>query len=68
MTSAHMNKNNWTELFREAGVDDATMHRWHVAFERRWPSEHQGFLEWLSLPAVEIERIRNGSRAGTQTP
>ena len=57
------NKVKWVEVFKEAGLDEAEMHRWHVAFERRWPDGHQRFLEWLELPGPEIARIRTDSRA-----
>jgi hypothetical protein len=68
MTSTHMTKQDWIALFRDAGVDDATMHRWHVAFEARWPAAHQAFLEWLRLPSTEIDHIRKGSRQGASAP
>jgi len=40
------------------------MHRWHEEFERRHPDGHQGFLEWLGLPASEIAGIRAASASG----
>ena len=55
-------KRDWVEMFREIGLDDATMHRWHAVFEERWPESHQSFLEWLGEPAAEVERIRKASR------
>jgi hypothetical protein len=48
----------WVEMFRAVGLRDEDMHRWHAEFERRHPEGHQGFLEWLGLPAERIERIR----------
>ena len=32
-----MNKTKWVELFREIGLDDETMLRWHRLFESRHP-------------------------------
>lgn len=53
-----MNKAKWVELFREIGLDDETMLRWHRLFESRHPQGHQSFLEWLQVPEGEITRIR----------
>ncbi len=53
-----MNKENWVTLFREIGLDEATMIRWHQLFETKYPDGHQSFLEWLNIPADEINRIR----------
>jgi hypothetical protein len=53
-----MNKENWVLLFREIGLDDETMVKWHQLFEARHPQEHQSFLEWLSIPQEGINRIR----------
>jgi hypothetical protein len=51
----------WVELFRAIGLKDADMHKWHAEFERRFPEGHQGFLEWLGLPASRIAEVRLGS-------
>ena len=53
-----MNKEKWVLLFREIGLDEATMTQWHQAFENRYPDGHQSFLEWLGIPGDEIARIR----------
>ena len=58
MSNEAMNKENWVLLFREIGLDDETMLKWHREFETRFPAGHQSFLEWLQIPANEIERIR----------
>ena len=58
MSNEAMNKENWVLLFREIGLDDETMLMWHREFENRFPAGHQSFLEWLGIPADEIERIR----------
>jgi len=62
MGSAGFGKDDWVALFREIGLDEATMRRWHVAFERRSPDAHRSFLEWLNLPDAEITRICDASR------
>lgn len=58
MSNEAMTKESWVLLFREIGLDDATMRAWHQSFETRFPEGHQSFLEWLQIPADEIERIR----------
>jgi hypothetical protein len=52
----------WVDMFREIGLDEETMMQWHRIFESRHPEAHQSFLEWLRLPAGEIEGIRSKSR------
>jgi len=58
MSNKVMNKEKWVLLFREIGLDDAAMHKWHREFEVRYPNEHQSFLEWLKIPEAEISRMR----------
>lgn len=58
-----MTKERWVALLRAAGMDDADMRQWHVAFERQSPEAHRDFLESLGLSAAEIRRIRRASRA-----
>jgi hypothetical protein len=58
MNDAVMNKDRWVRLFREIGLDEETMVRWHRTFESRYPEGHQSFLEWLNIPPDEISRIR----------
>jgi hypothetical protein len=55
-------KSDWVAMFREIGLDEPTMQRWHVVFEQRSPDAHQSFLEWLGEPAEDVDRIRNASR------
>jgi hypothetical protein len=62
--NTHIKVDEWVALFREIGLDEATMKQWHRLFEARHPEGHQGFLEWLELPQPEIERIRAWSRSG----
>ena len=59
MSQKNVTVDEWTELFREIGLSDEDMHRWHREFERRHPEGHQGFLEWLGLPEERIGRIRS---------
>lgn len=52
----------WVALLSEAGVDEQGQWRWHAAFERNHPQDHQAFLESLGLQAEEIAEIRRRSR------
>ena len=58
MSNEVMNKEKWVLLFKEIGLDEATMTRWHREFEARYPDGHQSFLEWLNIEANEISQIR----------
>jgi hypothetical protein len=58
MSNEGMNKEKWVLLFRQIGLDEATMIKWHKAFESRYPNGHQSFLEWLQISEDEIGRIR----------
>ena len=58
-------KEKWVSVMRAAGFTEADMHRWHTAFERSAPEEHQEFLEFLHIPAEEILTIRERSRQGS---
>jgi len=53
-----ISKEEWVSMFREINLDDAAMKKWHQIFEQKHPDGHQSFLEWLSIPAEEIARIR----------
>ena len=55
-------KDKWVEVMRNAGFTDEQMRRWHTEFEKAAPAEHQEFLEFLHIPAQEVQRIRAWSR------
>ena len=57
-----MTVKEFAQMFREIGLDEAAMHKWHALFEQRHPDSHKSFLEWLGLDAAQIERIRARSR------
>ena len=57
-------KEKWVAIMKGCGFTEAQMHGWHVEFERAAPDEHQEFLEFLHIPAEEIQRIRESSRKG----
>ena len=53
-----LDKQRWVAVLRAAGMDDAAMWQWHVAFERMSAEAHQDFLESLGINAREIDEIR----------
>lgn len=55
-----MNVDQWTQVFRATGLEEDEMKRWHREFEKLYPDGHQGFLEWLGLPAERIAAVRRG--------
>jgi DNA-binding transcriptional MerR regulator len=57
-----MTKEKWTSIMRSAGFTEADMRRWHIEFEHSAPEDHQQFLEYLHIPAGEIQSIREWSR------
>jgi len=57
-------KDKWVAVMKGAGLSPEQMDKWHVEFERSAPQEHQEFLEFLHIPAAEIETIREWSRKG----
>ena len=63
MTSkTNVNVTEWMAMFREIGLNEGQMHKWHQLFETRHPAGHQSFLEWLGFSADEISRVRAQSR------
>ncbi len=54
----HVTVDEWVAMFREIGLDDGQMHRWHKLFEARHPDAHQAFLEWLGLSPEDIAQAR----------
>jgi DNA-binding transcriptional MerR regulator len=53
-----MNKDEWTNLLRSAGLDDEGMKKWHIEFERMSPKAHHDFLVSLGIDEEYIRQIR----------
>ena len=53
-----LNKEQWIQLMRNAGMDDDGMHTWHKEFEKLSPDAHDEFLGILGIDAEEIKKIR----------
>lgn len=62
LESRTVTKERWTQIMRDAGLNDDDMHNWHVQFEQTEPDGHQAFLESLDIEPDEIEQIRAWSR------
>lgn len=58
---AYMSRERFVTMLEAAGFTDEDMERWHAAFERSAPGEHQWFLEFLCIPDSEIRLIRERS-------
>jgi|ERR1039458_5691215 DNA-binding transcriptional MerR regulator len=56
-------KEKFTAVLRASGFSDEDMRRLHTEFEQNAPNEHQEFLEFLHIPAAEIQEIRAWSVA-----
>lgn len=55
----NVNKEDWVAMFREVGLNDEAMTKWHQLFEERHPEGHADFLNWLGLSSSEITKARN---------
>ena len=64
MPDANVTVEQWVEMFRAIGLQDADMHKWHEEFERRFPQGHENFLRWLGLPVERIAEVRRQSSSG----
>ena len=64
MSVSKMNREQWIEVFQASGLDDAAMKRWHGEFERRYPAQHQAFLEWIGFSSDEAMRVRTSAPRG----
>jgi len=51
-------KELWVAMLRAAGLDEAGMRNWHIAFEKTSPEAHLDFLESIGLEKGEILAIR----------
>jgi hypothetical protein len=55
-------KDQFSALLDKAGISGTQKHRLHALFEQQYPEAHQGFLEYLAVPAEEIRAIRQKSK------
>jgi hypothetical protein len=57
-----VSKNDWVAMFRDIGLSDEQMSKWHNLFETRHPESHEEFLRWIGIPSDEIAGIRANSK------
>ena len=57
-----MTVDQWIELFKEIGLSDEDMQKWHRCFEKKYPDGHQSFLEWLGMEKNRIQEVRQNSK------
>jgi hypothetical protein len=57
-----LSKDEWVAMFREIGLTDEDMMKWHCVFEKRHPDGHENFLAWLGISSDEIADIRGRSK------
>lgn len=55
-------KDQFVAVLNAIGVTDAQKHQFHAELEKRHPQAHQELLEWLGLPAADVEAIRRRAR------
>ena len=60
----NITKNQFVAVLDSAGITDEQKKRLHSHFEQEHPEAHQGFLEYLGVPAPEIRTIRERARYG----
>jgi DNA-binding transcriptional MerR regulator len=63
-----LDKHRWVEILGAAGLDEDSMHRWHVEFEARAPEAHQDFLESRGIAPAEIAALRRWSQDPADAP
>jgi len=63
-TMKNITKDQFVAVLDGAGMTDEQKRRLHTRFEQAHPEAHQGFLEYLGVPASEIHTIRERARHG----
>lgn len=58
---SNVTKEQWVEVFKDCGLTDKKMQKWHSCFEKKYPEGHENFLQWLGLNKNEIREIRSNS-------
>ena len=52
----------WVKMLETAGMDDASMMKWHAEFEDRAPNAHDDFLLSLGIQKEEAQQIQKRSQ------
>lgn len=54
LKSKRLNKQAWKCILEEAGIDNETTLKWHLAFEKQSPERHTALLKTLGFSDEEI--------------
>jgi len=57
-----VDKEGWVAMFRDIGLSDDQMTKWHQLFEARHPESHEEFLTWIGISSDEVASIRANSK------
>jgi len=66
-SSKIMNKAQWVNILKAAGMNENALRQWHIEFERDLPEAHSDFLESLGINTEEIKKIKAWSKDGGTT-
>lgn len=58
-SSKTMNKEQWVNILKASGMNEADMRQWHIEFEQALPEMHSDFLESLGISPEEIKVIKS---------
>lgn len=56
--SPKLDKQAWSLMLANSGLDEDGMRHWHMEFETRFPQEHENFLIELGISETERKEIR----------
>ena len=57
-----LTKEEWVDMFRQLGLTEDQMKKWHQIFENSHPEGHEAFLSWLGISSEQIAEIRENSK------
>ncbi|WP_321494044.1 hypothetical protein [uncultured Desulfobacter sp.] len=57
-----LTKEDWVDMFKQIGLTEDQMKKWHYNFEKKHPEGHKAFLSWLGIPPEKIVEIRDNSK------
>lgn len=55
-------KDQFVSILEEAGIGASQRTALHRVLERRNPAAHEELLQWLGLPAADVQAIREHAR------
>ena len=54
-----LTKEDWVDMFKQIGLTEDQMKKWHHIFENRHPEGHKAFLSWLGF--LPKRSLRSGT-------